>query len=159
MSNTILFHFIEHYGYLAFFLAFSLGPFGIPIPNEVTIMTGAFLSSTGLLNPYITYLFILVGLLTAVTMAYVLGRLFGARINTRFRDYRHLKKAESLIERFGHKAICLAFFIPVIRYVIPLFVGFQKISYKQFALFAYSSALVWTILFFIVGRYLGFLIF
>lgn len=158
MSNSILLHFIDQYGYMTFFLAFSLGPFGIPIPNEVTILTGAFLSSTGLLNPYMTYLFILLGLLTAVTIAYVVGRLFGAKINSRFRDHRHLKKAELLFERFGHKAICLAFFIPVIRYVIPLFVGFQKISYKQFALFAYSSALVWTILFFVAGRYLGFLI-
>ncbi len=158
MSNSILLHFIEQYGYMTFFLAFSLGPFGIPIPNEVTIITGAFLSSTGLLNPYVTYLFIILGLITAVTIAYGAGRLFGGKINDRFRGHRHFKKAEQLFERFGDKAMCLAFFLPVIRYVIPVFVGFQGISYKKFALLAYSSALVWTILFFVAGRYLGFLI-
>ncbi|MGV2962968.1 hypothetical protein NST33_25985 [Paenibacillus sp. FSL L8-0435] len=33
ISNTIL-ELLHQYGYLIFYFAFSLGPFGIPIPND-----------------------------------------------------------------------------------------------------------------------------
>lgn len=40
MFSNIIIQLVEQYGYLAFFLAFSLGPFGIPVPNEVTKQHG-----------------------------------------------------------------------------------------------------------------------
>jgi len=155
MINSLLVHYIESYGYPVFFLAFSLGPFGIPIPNEVTLLTGAILSSTGALNPYLTYSIILAGLWTAVTLGYWGGRLFGQQIGERFRHNRHFQKAEAIFNRFGEKAICLAFFLPVIRYLIPLFAGISGTTFRRFALLSYSSALFWTAAFFIVGHFLG----
>lgn len=55
ISNTIL-ELLHQYGYLIFYFAFSLGPFGIPIPNEITIISGAILSHTGVINSWITIL-------------------------------------------------------------------------------------------------------
>ncbi|MCG7376679.1 hypothetical protein MH215_06705 [Paenibacillus sp. ACRSA] len=72
-SNAIL-ELLHQYGYLFFYFAFSLGPFGVPIPNEITIISGALLSHLGVINAFITYCCILSGLLTAITIAYVVGK-------------------------------------------------------------------------------------
>ncbi|MFK4439919.1 hypothetical protein [Paenibacillus sp. RC21] len=56
MISDIVLQLVDHYGYLFFFLAFCLGPFGVPVPNEITILTGGILSNNGALNPWIVYM-------------------------------------------------------------------------------------------------------
>ncbi|MFK4439918.1 membrane protein DedA with SNARE-associated domain [Paenibacillus sp. RC21] len=51
--------------------------------------------------------------------------------------------------------MCLGHFTPVIRYILPVFVGLNGTSYKKFALISYSSAFVWTATFFAFGKFLG----
>ncbi|MFD1888406.1 DedA family protein [Paenibacillus wenxiniae] len=155
MINTVIVHLVENYGYMAFFLAFTLGPFGVPVPNEVTIMTGAVLSSTGMLNPYMTYMCMLLGLVTAITISYIAGKCFGQYLHARLQQKPYVHKAEKLFERLGNKALCIGFFIPVLRYVLPLFAGIHGMTYRMFVILAYSSALLWTGLFFIIGHYAG----
>ncbi|WP_334071321.1 MULTISPECIES: DedA family protein [Paenibacillus] len=158
ISNTII-QFVEHYGYLAFFLAFSLGPFGVPVPNEITILTGGILSNAGVLDPWKTYVFILVGLLTSITSSYFAGRIFGKKLKIRFQHHRHFQKAEKILKQQGDRAICIGFFIPVIRYIIPLFVGLSGVRFRKFALVSSLSALLWTVTFFTAGRCLGGILF
>lgn len=98
ISNTLM-ELIHQYSYLFFFLAFSLGPFGVPIPNEVTILSGAILSHTGAINHWLTYFCILAGLLTAITISYCAGRLFGQRLKRRLNDNNHYQKAELLLQK------------------------------------------------------------
>ncbi|MGG4221210.1 DedA family protein [Paenibacillus jamilae] len=146
---------VNHYGYLFFFLAFCLGPFGVPVPNELTILTGGILSNNGVLNPWIVYMVILAGLFTAITFAYLVGRISGEKFKPKLQNNRHFQRAEILFEQHGDIAMCLGFLIPVIRYILPVFVGLNGISYKKFALLSYSSALVWTTTFFAFGKFFG----
>lgn len=146
--------FADQYGYLIFFLAFCLGPFGIPIPNEITILTGSLLSSNGTLNPWMVYFAILAGLLTAISLAYWGGRLFGRTFRTKLQRNRYFSKTEKLFLKHGNMAMCIGFFIPVVRYMMPLFVGLSNIPYKRFALVSYAGAVAWTVLFFIVGLHI-----
>lgn len=155
MINEIILQLFERYGYLIFFLAFSLGPFGVPVPNEMTLLTGGFLSSKGILNPWIIYCAILLGFLTAITIAFFAGRLFGETVKARLQTNRYFKKAEKLLNKYGEVAMCLGLLVPVARYLVPVFVGFNGVSFKRFALISYSSALVWTSVLFACGRLMG----
>jgi len=154
IANTVS-DLINQYGYFFFFLAFTLGPFGIPIPNEVTILSAAILSRSGVINHWATYICILTGLLTAITLAYFSGRLFGQGIKKKYNNNRHFIKAQSIFKARGDLAMCIGMFIPVIRYLMPLLVGISGIEYKKFAIITYSSALFWTILFFFIGIFFG----
>lgn len=154
ISETIM-QLFDQYGYLFFFLAFCLGPFGIPVPNEITIITGGTLSSNGNLNPWIVYILILAGLLSAITVAYITGRFFGERFQNKLQLNRHFNKAGSLLTQYGDIAMCMGVFIPIIRYVLPVVVGLSGVSYKKFALFSYSTAFIWTAVFFILGKLFG----
>ncbi|AIQ60835.1 DedA family protein [Paenibacillus borealis] len=153
-SHTIL-ELINQYGYLVFYLAFTLGPFGIPIPNEITILTGATLSHMGVISPWTTYFCVLSGLLTAFTLSYLAGRFFGQKLKNKFKENKHFQKAEQILTQRGHAAMYIGMFIPVVRYIIPMFIGLSGTSYKRFALISYSSALGWTLLFFSAGTFFG----
>lgn len=153
-SNTIL-ELINEYGYLIFYFAFTLGPFGIPIPNEITILTGATLSQMGVINPWMTYFCVLSGLLTAFTLAYFAGKFFGQKLKDKFQQNSHFQKAEQILKKRGNIAMYIGMFIPVVRYIIPMLIGLSGTSYKRFALISYSSALGWTLIFFSAGTYFG----
>ncbi|MEC0126994.1 DedA family protein [Paenibacillus pabuli] len=154
VSNTIL-ELLHQHGYLIFYFAFSLGPFGIPIPNEITIISGAILSHMGVIHSWITYFCILSGLLTAMTVAYFAGKLFGPKIQHRLQHNKHFIKAELILNTRGNWAMCIALFIPIVRYALPLVIGLSGVHFRKFALISYSSALFWTITYFIAGTYFG----
>jgi membrane-associated protein len=158
LSDTIL-QLVEQYGYMIFFLAFGLGPFGFPVPNEVTILTGGILVDNGVLNPWMTYVCILVGLLTAVTVGYFLGRLVGTKVLTRLtkkkKSNRHVLRAQQIFNKYGDIALCLGLFVPVVRYLMPVIAGTSGIGYKKFALLTYSTAIMWTAGFFTLGAFYG----
>lgn len=155
MAGTALFDLINQYGYFLFYLAFTLGPFGIPIPNEITILTGATLSQAGVINSWITYFCILSGLLTGFTTAYFAGKYFGQKLKNKFQQNRHFQTAELILKKRGNMAMFIGMFIPGVRYIIPLLIGLSGTRYRQFALISYSSAIGWTVMFFSAGTFFG----
>jgi membrane-associated protein len=157
LSETITL-FVDQFGYMAFFLAFSLGPFGIPVPNEVTMLTAGMMGDMGILNPWIIYFCILFGLMMAVTIGYFIGKFFGKKVTIMLKNkkcYRHFLKVEKLFQTYGDVAMCIGYFIPVVRYVVPVFVGMSGVRFKKFAFLSYTSSIVWTALFFGIGKVLG----
>jgi len=155
MISDFIIQLFNHYGYFIFFLAFCLGPFGIPVPNEITLLTGGFLSNNENLNPWMLYGSIFIGYITAITIAYFLGRLFGEKFNGKFQSNRYFKKTEAIFNNYGNIAMCLGLLIPVVRYILPVFIGINRFSFKRFALISYSCAFIWTALMFSLGRYIG----
>ncbi|MGE6230350.1 DedA family protein [Paenibacillus chitinolyticus] len=158
MGDLIL-ELVDQYGYAFFYAALALGPFGIPVPNEVTVMTGGVIGAEGLLNPWLVYVCIFLGLITAVTIGYVIGRAFGKRLINRLRGKerfaRYFASSEQLLDKYGTAAICISCFIPCVRYIVPIFMGAYGKRYAKFALYAYSGAWVWTLLFYGIGRQWG----
>jgi len=152
ISDTLL-ELINQYGYTFFFFAFSLGPFGIPVPNEVIILSSSLLSHSGVVNYWATYSSILAGLLTAITTSYTAGRFFGHRLKKKWLDNRYFLKAETMLRKKGDFAMFIGMFIPVVRYVMPFLIGMSEVHYKKFAVFMYSSALIWTKTYFVIGIY------
>lgn len=157
--SSIIIHLVEQYGYFLFFLAFSAGPFGIPIPNEVIIISGGVLADAGVLNPWVVYVCILFGLLTAVTLAYGIGSYVGRRLFDKLkagkRSKRYALAAERLVNKYGNIALILAYFVPIVRYAVPLLIGASGTRYRTFARYSYLGCVVWTVLFFTIGRQWG----
>ncbi|MCC3375632.1 DedA family protein [Cohnella sp. REN36] len=145
---------IDAYGSVFFFLAFGLGPFGVPVPNEVMILAAGGLSRAGLIDPREAYGAIAGGLFFAMHAGYALGRLFGVRLVARIRKPRLRKYADRgrhLLDRFGSVALTIGYFLPVVRYLMPLLAGAGGMRYRTFAPYAYAGALVWTLLYFGIG--------
>lgn len=159
MDVDSLMKLIAQYGYGALFFCLWLGIVGMPIPDEVIVMTGGLVSSLHLLKPVPAFLVTYLGVVSGLTLGYVLGFKVGAPILERLfkknKANEYLTKSYGLIDRYGAYALCLSYFFPVIRHLVPYLVGIGRMTYKQYALFSYTTGFVWTSLFFTLGRFFG----
>lgn len=159
MNADLLLHWIGQFGYAALFLALWLGIVGMPVPDEVIVMTGGAVSGMNILHPLPAFVLTYLGVVSGLSVGFMIGRGIGVpileRLRRRSRMERCLEVAEGLIRRYGSLAICLSYFLPVVRHVIPYLVGVNRMTFKRYALYAYSAGFIWTLLFFSMGWALG----
>lgn len=159
MGYELLLSIIEQLGYAALFLVLCLGLIGLPIPNEAVVMTGGALASSGVLSPVPAFIMTCLGICSAMTFGYSIGRFAGAKLADWFRKRKNIgafiDKSEELSHRFGGYAISISLCLPFLRHVTPYVMGMNKMKYGRFALFAYPSAFVWTLIYFVIGSFVG----
>lgn len=148
---------LSKYGYFALFAVFSLGLVGLPIPNEVVVMTGGAASSGGLLLSPVAFFSSYAGICCGLTVGYVIGRFVGkpilVRIGRKPKFEKYIAKSQELVGKYGKYSLLFTYFIPVVRNLMPYVFGANGMSYATFALFAYSGAFLWTTLFFCIGYF------
>ena len=126
---------VAQYGYLAIFLCLVLGIVGLPIPDETMLTFAGYLVFKGHLS-------------------------LGMPLVHRYGRYLHLNeerinKAHRWFDRIGHWALTVGYFIPGIRHFTAYAAGMSGLEPRQFALFAYSGAVLWISTFIGLGYLLG----
>ncbi|MHC0037538.1 DedA family protein [Pseudoneobacillus sp. C159] len=148
--------FIQGHGYIALFFSFYVCLLGLPVPNEVLVMTGGLLSTTDYFHPVLTFLVVYLTVILNATILYVIGRTVGNRLVSKMAKYervnRNLTKATAIIHRYGAFAASICYLLPVVRHFIPFLMGANRYPYHIFARYSYSFGCIWTIALFTVGR-------
>ncbi|TKH44304.1 alkaline phosphatase [Paenibacillus terrae] len=159
MDVDYLISIIEDYGYAALFFSLWLGIVGLPIPDEVIVMTGGAVTSMGILQPLLAFFIVYLGVISGLSLGYVLGRFLGTTVLDRLRRKKKMDKyitfSENLVHKYGNFTICISYFLPIVRHIIPYIVGINKMSFRRYALFSYSTGLIWTLIFFLLGHFFG----
>ncbi|HZG15556.1 MAG TPA: DedA family protein [Candidatus Bathyarchaeia archaeon] len=150
---------IQQYGYLALFFALWLGIVGMPIPDEVIVMTGGMVASFQILRPIPAFLVTYLGVVSGLSLGYVLGRVVGVsvldRLAKKAKMQLYIAKSQDLLQRYGNQALIISYFLPVVRHVVPYLVGISNMSFRRYALYSYTTGFIWTLGFFIAGHLLG----
>jgi membrane protein DedA with SNARE-associated domain len=149
---------IEQYGYIALFLCLWLGIAGMPIPDEMVVMMGGFVSSLHILKPVPAFFMTFLGVISGLSIGYVLGKFIGTPILERLtkrKKIRYIRQSQRLLHNYGHFALIISYFVPVVRHIVPYLVGLNKMPFKQYALYSYSTGFAWTLLYFILGNLFG----
>jgi len=112
---------------------------GLPLPEDVPLLTGGFLCYKGLASLYIMIPVAMVGVLGGDFLLFYLGRQFGHRIveHRIIRRLVHpsrLVTAERLFAEHGIKIIFVGRFLPGLRPMIFVASGVLKIEFWKFAL-------------------------
>ncbi len=159
MELDLLVTLVEQYGYAALFFSLWLGIVGMPIPDEVIVMSGGMLTATRWLQPIPAFLITYLGVVSGLTLGYVLGYKLGAplwkRVAKGKRGETYLARAELLLDRYGSWALSLSYFFPVVRHLVPYLVGINRMPVKRYALYSLPAGLVWTLVYFSIGRLFG----
>ncbi|MET3289042.1 DedA family protein [Brevibacillus fluminis] len=159
MSYENLLSLIQQFGYAALFFSLWLGIVGMPIPDEVVVMTGGAVTSSHLLEPVPAFLLTYLGVISGLSLGYFLGRYVGTPIMDKLRKKRKMETyiafSEKLVVKYGSFALCISYFFPIVRHVMPYLVGINKMTFRRYALYSYTTGFVWTLVFFIVGRFVG----
>lgn len=159
MGYDLLLDIIEYFGPLALFLVLCLGLIGLPIPNEAVALTGGALAEGGMLNEALAYIMLTLGICSAMTFNYSLGRFTSSRFSRRFADKQKLgtflDKSEKLIDKYGVYAIPISVFFPFLRHATPYIMGVNRLKFARFALIGFPAAMAWTAVYFTFGHFVG----
>lgn len=158
MLHLHLTQLISQYGSFALFGLLAFGIIGLPIPDETLLIFSGVLIARGNLSPIATCIAAVSGSMIGITVSFILGRTLGYSVIHRFGKYvgitdKKLDYAHNWFERFGKWLIFIGYFIPGVRHFTGLSAGVAKLEYLVFAIFAYSGALVWSLLFIGIGYF------
>lgn len=75
-----LLSYIEQYGYTALFFCLLLGIVGMPIPDEMIVMSGGFVLLLGILSVIPAFSLTYLGVVSGLSLGYIFGKVFGAKV-------------------------------------------------------------------------------
>lgn len=149
-----------HHGPIVLFCLLIMGILLLPIPEETLMIISGVLMSKGKLNLPLTLLAAYGGSICGISLSYLLGRTAGHRILLRYGERfgltsEKLERAHVWFERYGKWTLPIGYFIPGIRHFTGFASGMTVMDFRQFALFAYTGAIIWVSLFLSIGYYSG----
>lgn len=111
------------------------------------------------LNVHIMVVLLVAAAIIGDAVNYTIGRVFGERLfsnpNSKIFRRSYLEKTHAFYERHGGKTIILARFVPIVRTFAPFVAGMGHMSYRHFALFNVTGAILWVLLFSYAGYWFG----
>ena len=144
--------------YVGLFVILATSILGIPIPDEFLLTFVGSLTYSGQLNPFLAIISAATGSATGITIAYILGTFFQQKIFAHLKKHAGSQRLERVLnwyQRHGGKLLTVGYFIPGVRHLSGYIAGLSRLSYRNFAFFAYLGATLWTTLFIVLGRVLG----
>jgi membrane protein DedA with SNARE-associated domain len=158
MIETIIYWIAEH-GYGVIFALFAIGIVGIPLPNEWLLAYLGFLIYKGNLLPVPTVAAAYFGNICGMTLNYVLGRTAGLYLVNKFGSHVNLSperlgRMHDWFEQKGRWGLLFGYFLPGVRHLTAFAAGTSKMTFYEFAIFAYSGAVVWSSTFISLGYFL-----
>ncbi len=143
-----LIHFFSDYGYFAVLFVLIICGFGVPIPEDITLVSGGVISGLGYTNVHIMLVVSLFGVLLGDSTMYWLGRIYGTKI-LRFRPIRRfltlerLRMVRSKFEQYGNRVLFVARFLPGLRAPIYMVAGItRRVSFIRFLLLDFFAAII-----------------
>ena len=151
-----LVEFFSHFGYVAVFSILLLCGFGLPIPEDVTLVAGGIISGLGYTNVLVMCVVGLLGVLFGDGVVFTIGRVYGEKIlhHPKFAKIITPERYALVQEKFskyGKWVLFAARFMPGLRTPIFLTAGIsRRVSFSLFlvtdGLAALISVPVWVYL-------------
>ncbi len=146
---------VQEWSYCAIFVFFLIGLFLFPVPNEILLMTGGFLSTTSMLEPIPTYFTIIASVIAHGILLYGFGQWGGKPSLQKLKDTRlfvvRVEKGEAFLNRYGLWAVAFGYYLPFLRHATPFSVGLSNYRFHQFLVAAAPSQVIWSSVYFLIG--------
>lgn len=157
--------FIEQYGYVSLFLLIVLENVFPPIPSEVILTFGGFMTTKTYLHPLGVILISTIGALIGAYLLFYLGRMVTPQrletlLDSKIAKRLHFKKediykTQNWFLKHGNKAVFFGRLVPVIRSLISIPAGMSQMSFVSFSLYTLLGTLLWNTVLVCIGVYLG----
>jgi membrane protein DedA with SNARE-associated domain len=151
---------IMQYGCIAVFSLLMLGIMGLPVPDELLLISVGYLIFEKVLNLVPAAGAAFLGSICGITLSYFLGRTFGLPLVERYGRFinlkmKHLDKVRRWFNRIGKWTLTVGYFFPGVRHFTGFVAGTSKLQLPVFAGYAYLGALFWAATFISLGYFLG----
>lgn len=163
--EDILVEIINQFGYFGIFMLITIENIFPPIPSEVILTFGGFMTTFSNMNRW--------GVIVSATMGSVLGAIilyaFGRILNIeRLENFLgsklgrtlHLKredvrKAGKWFIKYGNRAVFICRFIPIVRSLISIPAGISRMKFSKFLFLTIMGTFIWNVILIYLGRFAG----
>ncbi|SUA20440.1 DedA-family integral membrane protein [Neisseria gonorrhoeae] len=150
--------FVE-YGYAAVFFVLVICGFGVPIPEDLTLVTGGVISGMGYTNPHIMFAVGMLGVLAGDGVMFAAGRIWGQKILkfkpiARIMTPKRYAQVQEKFDKYGNWVLFVARFLPGLRTAVFVTAGIsRKVSYLRFLIMDGLAALISVPVWIYLGEY------
>ncbi|MFD1029918.1 DedA family protein [Metaplanococcus flavidus] len=155
---------MEDYGYAGIFVLILLENIFPPIPSEIVLTVGGFMTATADLNIAGVVAAATAGSVAGAIILYYLGRwLSDSRLEGLVEKYgkwmrvkkEDIRKADAWFDRFGIWAVFFGRLVPVVRSLISIPAGMSGMKVKTFLLFTIAGTVIWNTFLVVAGAAVG----
>lgn len=156
---------MDQFGYLGILFLIMIENLFPPIPSEVILAFGGFMTTYSNMNVFFVILFSTLGSLIGAVILYFIGFILNKDRITKILSGRigkilHLKcsdveKADAAFLKNGNKTVLFCRFIPIIRSLISIPAGVSKMPFLGFMFYTACGTIIWNTILVVIGRMLG----
>jgi membrane protein DedA with SNARE-associated domain len=156
---------INNYGYAGIFLLIAIENIFPPIPSEVILLFGGFVTVYTNMKVWGVILSATLGAVAGAIFLYEIGRklttekverIFSRGIFKVFRLKKEdLRNARRWFDRYGSKAVLICRFIPFMRSIISVPAGMTRMKMNIFLLLTVIGTFIWNTVLVFLGRLAG----
>lgn len=156
---------MNQFGYLGVFLLITLENVFPPIPSEVILLFGGFMTTYTKLNIVIMIIAATLGSIFGAIILYYIGKIFNKErlkkiISGKIGKVLRLKnsdidKADEWFDKKGQKTVFICRFIPIVRSLISIPAGMSEMPLVKFLIYTTLGSLIWNTVLIIIGSIVG----
>ncbi|MBO5138151.1 MAG: DedA family protein [Bacilli bacterium] len=157
--------FMDQFGYMGILLLIMIENLFPPIPSEVILAFGGFMTTYSSMNLLGVILFSTLGSLLGAIILYFVGyilnkdrlsKIVSGRIGKLLRlKSSDIEKADGMFLKSGKKTVFFARFVPIVRSLISIPAGMSKMPFVSFVVYTTLGTIIWNSVLVIIGRMLG----
>ena len=164
MENFII-QIIENWGYLGVGLLIAIENVFPPIPSEVILAFGGFMTTKTVLNEVGVIISATIGSTVGAIVLYLIGRILNKErlekiVSGKIGKVLRLKsedieKADKWFDTKGQKTVFICRFIPIVRSLISIPAGMSEMKIWKFLLYTIFGSAIWNTVLVLLGKKLG----
>ena len=156
---------MEQFGYLGVFFLIMIENVFPPIPSEVILLFGGFMTTYTSLNLLLMILVATLGSLAGAIILYYIGKILNKErlkkiVSGKIGKILCLKAKDiDLADRWfdtkGNKTVFFCRFIPIVRSLISIPAGMSEMPLQKFFLYTFFGSAIWNTILIIIGNRVG----
>ena len=156
---------MEQYGYIGTFLLITIENVFPPIPSEIVLLFGGFMTTYTSLNIAFMVIAATLGSLLGAIILYYIGKILNKErlkkiVSGKVGKVLHLKnedidKADQWFDTKGNKTVFFCRFIPIVRSLISIPAGMSEMDMKKFIIYTIAGSLIWNTVLLFIGSKVG----
>ena len=156
---------MNQFGYIGVFLLIAIENIFPPIPSEVILLFGGFMTTYSKLNIVLMIIFATLGSIIGAIVLYYIGKILNEDrlkkiISGKIGKILRLKnsdidKADQWFDTKGNKTVFFCRFIPIVRSLISIPAGMSEMPMGKFLLYTTVGSLIWNTVLIILGAIVG----
>ena len=158
-------NFVNNFGYWGVFLLIAIENLFPPIPSEIILTLGGFMTTYTELNVWWVIIAATAGSVAGAIVLYFIGRildvsrlekLFDSKLGRMLRLKKEdVGKAEGWFSKRGKRTVFLCRFVPIVRSLISIPAGSAKMNFGSFLILTTFGTLIWNVVLVWLGRIAG----